>query len=70
MNKTGGMWLTSMVAGVALFAVGMAAGSTNERNRHDVWSQAHFPCQEDEVLMYIEHVSNDRVGCVHIEEVK
>lgn len=33
-------------------------------------SQSSFPCQEDEVLGYSPQFGPDRVGCLHIEEIK
>lgn len=36
----------------------------------DVMSQEAFPCMEDEVLSYAPQFGADRVGCIHIEEVK
>ena len=38
--------------------------------RGGVWDQRNFPCQEDEVLGYAPQFGPDRVGCIHIEEVK
>ena len=37
--------------------------------RPDPWSQASFQCAEDEVLMFIDTLTKDRVGCVAVEEV-
>lgn len=36
----------------------------------DPMSQASFPCAEDEVLTYAAQFGPDRVGCLHIEEIK
>lgn len=33
-------------------------------------SQASFPCVEDEVLGFAPQFGPDRVGCIHIEEIK
>jgi hypothetical protein len=35
----------------------------------DRFAQSTFPCHEDEVLMFIDTVGKDKVGCVHVEEV-
>ena len=36
----------------------------------DPFSQAEFPCQEDEVLGYAPQFGPDRVGCIHIDDLK
>lgn len=36
----------------------------------DEMSQASFPCMEDEVLTYAAQFGPDRVGCIHMEEIK
>ena len=36
----------------------------------DEMSQARFPCVEDEVLGYAPQFGADRVGCIHVEEIK
>jgi len=35
-----------------------------------VMDQADFPCQEDEALLYHPRFGSDRVGCVHLEEIR
>lgn len=34
-----------------------------------VMSQAEFPCQEDEALVYAPQFGPDMVGCINIEEI-
>lgn len=57
--------VTAVVA--AFVALGMAALA---RGEFDSMSQANFPCYEDEVLTYAPEFGPDRVGCLHIEEIK
>ena len=37
---------------------------------HDPFSQATFPCMEDEALMFIDTPTKDRTGCVNLEELR
>jgi hypothetical protein len=34
------------------------------------FDQRDFPCQEDEVLGYAPEFGPDRVGCIHVEDVR
>jgi hypothetical protein len=36
----------------------------------DPFDQSSFPCQEDEVLGYAPQFGPDRVGCIHIDNLK
>lgn len=36
----------------------------------DPYSQSDFPCQEDEVLGYSPQFGTERVGCIHIDDLK
>lgn len=58
---------------VATFLIGATAalgGAALARGEFDQMSQANFPCMEDEVLSYSPEFGPDRVGCLHIEEIK
>jgi hypothetical protein len=50
----------------ALLALGVSAMARGEFDM----SQEAFPCVEDEVLSYAPQFGPDRVGCLHIEEIK
>ncbi|AGK88014.1 hypothetical protein M041_gp05 [Mycobacterium phage Severus] len=55
-------------AGIALAAlVGIAPASAQGT---DPFDQRNFPCAEDEVLGYAPQFGPDRVGCIHIEELR
>jgi hypothetical protein len=56
--------VTFLIGAVA--ALGAAALARGEFDM----SQANFPCMEDEVLTYSSEFGADRVGCLHIKEVK
>jgi hypothetical protein len=34
------------------------------------YSQQAFPCEEDEVLGYAPQFGPDRVGCIHIDDIR
>jgi hypothetical protein len=55
--------VTAAVAAVAAVGAMLLA-------QPDELSQRAFPCQEDEVLSYAPQFGPDRVGCLHIEEIK
>lgn len=59
--------VTAAVAAVAAF--GAMALASPEASA-DQFDQRTFPCAEDEVLGYAPQFGPDRVGCIHIEEVK
>ena len=50
-------------------AVAALGGAAMARGEFDM-RQENFPCVEDEVLAYSPQFGPDRVGCLHIEEVK
>ena len=55
--------VTAVVAGfVAIGAMLLA--------QPDNMSQAAFPCQEDEALVYAPQFGPDKVGCINWEEIK
>ena len=54
--------VTAVVA--AAVALGVAAMA---RGEFDTMSQANFPCQEDEALVYAPQFGPDRTGCIHLE---
>lgn len=59
------------VAAAALVSFGIVFGLGEiYLSQSDPLSQSSFPCQEDEVLGYAPQFGPDRVGCIHIEEVK
>ena len=35
----------------------------------DPFSQSNFPCEEDEALIFVTSLSNDRTGCVHLDMI-
>ena len=39
----------------------------NEAAAYDPFTQANFPCAEDEALVYAPQFGPDRVGCLHVE---
>lgn len=55
--------ITAAIAAIVAFAAMFLA-------QPDVMSQDRFPCQEDEALAYAPQFGPDRVGCLHIEEIK
>jgi protein gp79 len=58
--------LERLALGITLLAVSLLLMVNLSR---DPFSQRNFPCQEDEVLMFIDTPSHDRTGCVNLEEV-
>lgn len=34
------------------------------------FDQSQFPCQEDEVLGYAPQFGPDKVGCIHVDQIK
>lgn len=56
------------LAGIALAAlVGIAPASAQGT---DPFDQRSFPCAEDEVLGYAPEFGPDRVGCIHIDQLR
>lgn len=43
---------------------------TAAAHAHDPFSQDTFPCAEDEVLGYAPEFGADRVGCIHVDDVR
>ena len=54
----------------AVLAFGAMLLAYPEADQYDEFSQASFPCQEDEVLTYAPQFGPERVGCLNIEEVR
>ncbi|AIT13402.1 hypothetical protein PBI_EQUEMIOH13_86 [Mycobacterium phage Equemioh13] len=55
------------------FSVGALMGHatiTDEAKASVPFTQAEFPCQEDEVLGYAPEFGPDNVGCIHIDLLK
>ena len=60
--------LGSVAAGAMLGA--MALADPYESSAADPLRQRNFPCQEDEVLGYAPRFGHDKVGCIHVDELK
>ncbi|USL89211.1 hypothetical protein SEA_POOMPHA_81 [Mycobacterium phage Poompha] len=57
------------MAGIALAGfIGTGVATADEGT--DPFDQRSFPCAEDEVLGYAPQFGPDRVGCIHIEELR
>ena len=65
------IFVAGMLVGIAMWSCQVAAPEASPFNREPYsFSQATFPCQEDEVLMFVDTPSKDRTGCINIEEVR
>ena len=53
----------------ALIAVGVALGVSASSWINDPMLQRNFPCQEDEVLMFVDTPSKADLGCVAWDEI-
>ena len=59
------IWTLNAIAGTALIILSLVSC-----NARDPFSQALFPCHEDEALIYAPQFGADRVGCVNVEDVR
>lgn len=50
-----------------IVALGLALGTGDVT---DPFDQRNFPCAEDEVLGFAPEFGPDRVGCIHIDDLK
>lgn len=48
----------------------LIAMSPAPADQPDLFDQSTFPCQEDEVLGYSPAFGPDRVGCIHIDDLR
>ncbi|AJD82501.1 hypothetical protein SHEEN_83 [Mycobacterium phage Sheen] len=53
-----------------LVALGIVLGAFTAAANCDPFDQASFPCQEDEVLGYAPEFGPDKVGCIHIDNLR
>ena len=58
-------WLHGLGVGCLVIVMIWVAFGT-----HNPYSQANFPCAEDEALVYAPQFGPDRVGCMFIEDGK
>jgi Gene product 79 len=60
-----------VIAAIAGAAVALATvGLVNLVHADTGTSQKSFPCKEDEVLGYAPQFGPDKVGCIHIDDLK
>ena len=52
-----------------VFVVGVILGVLIQRSDCDPMLQRNFPCQEDEVLMFVDTPSKADLGCVAWDEI-
>ncbi|ASW31342.1 hypothetical protein SEA_FRED313_84 [Mycobacterium phage Fred313] len=63
--------MKALLLTVALFeAVLIGNGGMAEADAYDPFDQRNFPCAEDEVLGYAPEFGPDRVGCIHIDQLR
>jgi len=71
MNKIDCYWAVGTIA-VAIFGLSVMIGFiyAEEPVAKVPFSQADFPCQEDEVLGFHPTFGPDNVGCIHVDVLK
>ena len=52
-----------------VFGIGILVGLAVEAAYGNPMLQRNFPCQEDEVLMFVDTPSKDDLGCVHLDDL-
>jgi hypothetical protein len=62
-------WAITFIIATWAFGLTMALGLAAKASA-DPFDQHSFPCQEDEVLGYAPQFGPDRVGCIHIDDLK
>ncbi|AUV62032.1 hypothetical protein KIV63_gp12 [Mycobacterium phage SWU2] len=61
-------YVVGSIIAAALIGIGVVAGMGI--NAVNIFDQRSFPCQEDELLGYAPQFGPDRVGCIHIDNLK
>ena len=52
---------------VVLLVAAKVVEQVGDDKSYDPFTQANFPCAEDEALVYAPQFGPDRVGCLHVE---
>ncbi|BBC53798.1 hypothetical protein [Mycobacterium phage PP] len=58
----------ALLLAAILFGLGTAVGGVIEHT--DPFDQRSFPCEEDEVLGYAPEFGPDKVGCIHVDNIR